>query len=140
MFIYLCLASSPFCTRGTSAPLNEALGLIKQLPIVPSVINDIEAGIEFIASALGEIPSTIDDLLKIIQGALDGGIGDLENLIGQLVPALDSVDLPPNLQELVDQIKQILGDQQPQQPIGSPAATLPAPAPTTPSVGEGNDM
>ena len=77
------------------------------------MINDIEAGIEFIASALGEIPSTIDDLLKIIQGALDGGIGDLENLIGQLVPALDSVDLPPNLQELVDQIKQILGDQQP---------------------------
>ena len=26
---------------------------------------------------------------------------------------LDGVDLPPNLQELVDQIKQILGDQQP---------------------------
>ena len=27
--------------------------------------------------------------------------------------ALDGIDLPPNLQELVDQIKQILGDQQP---------------------------
>ena len=72
------------------------------------MINDIEAGIEFIKDVVGEIPSTIDDLLKIIQGALDGGIGDLENLIGQLVPALDSVDLPPNVQKLVDQIKQIL--------------------------------
>ena len=104
------------------------------------MINDIDAGIEFIADALGEIPSTIDDLLKIIQNQVDGGIGDIENLIGQIVSALDGIDLPPNLQELVDQIKQILGDQQPQQPIGSPAATLPAPAPTTPSVGEGNDM
>ena len=47
-------------------PINEALGLIKQLPIVPSVINDIEAGIEFIKDVVGEIPSTIDDLLKLI--------------------------------------------------------------------------
>ena len=77
------------------------------------MINDIDAGIEFIADALGEIPSTIDDLLKIIQNQVDGGIGDLENLIGQLIPIIDGVDLPPNLQELVDQIKQILGGQQP---------------------------
>ena len=88
--------------------------------------------------------------------------------------AIDGVDLPPNLQELVDQIKQILGDQQPKQPIGGqkdengclvgagysycpafnnctrswmtpcpslvvgPAATLPAPAPTTPEIEVGN--
>ena len=49
----------------------------------------------------------------MIQNQVDGGIGDLENLIGQLIPIIDGVDLPPNLQELVDQIKQILGDQQP---------------------------
>ena len=90
--------------------LNEALGLIKQLPIVPSVINEIEAGVEFIKDVVDEIPSTIDDLLKIIQGALDGGIGDLENLIGQLIPIIDGADLPPNLQQIVDQIKQFLGD------------------------------
>ena len=53
---------------------------------------------------------------------------------------LDGVDLPPNLQELVDQIKQILGDQQPQQPslVVGPAATLPAPAPPTPEIEVGN--
>ena len=38
----------------------------------------------------------------------------------------------------MDQIKQILGDQQPQQPISSPAATLPAPAPATPEIEVGN--
>ena len=92
-------------------------------------------------------------------------------MIGQFLSVLDGVDLPPNLQELVDQIKQILGDQQ---PIGGqkddygclvaagysycpafnnctrswltpcpslvvgPAATLPAPAPTTPEIEVGN--
>jgi len=151
--------------------LNEALGLIKQLPIVPSVINDIEAGIEFITDVVGEIPSTIDDLLKMIQNAVGGGTDDIESLIGQLIPILDGVDLPSNLQELVDQIKQILGDQQPTggqkddhgclvaagysycpafnnctrswltpcpSLVVGPAATLPAPAPTTPDIEVGN--
>ena len=92
-------------------------------------------------------------------------------MIGQLLPALDGLDLPPILQELVDQIKQILGDKQPiggqkdehgclvaagysycpafnnctrswETPCPSlvvgPAATLPAPAPTTPEIEVGN--
>ena len=92
-------------------------------------------------------------------------------MIGQLLPALDGLDLPPILQELVDQIKQILGNQQPiggqkddhgclvaagysycpafnnctrswETPCPSlvvgPAATLPAPAPTTPEIEVGN--
>ena len=115
--------------------LNEALGLIKQLPIVPSVINEIEAGVEFIKDVVDEIPSTIDDLLKIIQGALDGGIGDLENLIGQLIPIIDGADLPPNLQQIVDQIKQFLGDQQPigGQPSTDDAAPATDDAPATPT-------
>merc|ERR1719327_1350411 len=152
--------------------INEALGLIKQLPIVPSVINDIEAGIEFITDVVGEIPSTIDDLLKLIQNAVGGGIDDIENLIGQIVSALDGIDLPPDVQKLVDEIMMFLNNNK--QPIGGqkddhgclvaagysycpafdnctrswlmpcpslvvgPAATLPAPAPTTPAVEVGN--
>jgi hypothetical protein len=96
--------------------INEALGLIKQLPIVPSVINDIEAGIEFIKDAVGEIPDTLDQLIKMIQNAVGGGMGDLENLIDQILSALDGVDLPPNVQKLVDEIVMFLNNNK--QPIG----------------------
>ena len=84
---------------------------------------------------VGEIPSTIDDLLKMIQNAVDGGIGDIENLIGQIVSALDGVDLPPEVQKLVDEIVKflngnapIVGGPGPEIEVGN-ATTLPAPVP-----------